>query len=281
MTHSLLILNCPDHPGIVAKISSFLTSHAANITSAHQYSTDSELGHFFIRIRFCHSDNLELSTLRDLFTPIGAELNASWQFYNCNTRPKLAILVSKPDHCLHELLYQHQSGDLHCDITAVISNHDCHSHLLGHYDIPFHYIPATSDDRKESEILSLVQDQTDVLVLARYMQILSSSFISTYSKNIINIHHSFLPSFKGGNPYQQAFDHGVKLIGATAHYVTPELDEGPIIAQDVTPITHNDTAQSMKTKGKNLEKSVLATAVQLEIEHRVARFNHKTVVWTD
>lgn len=281
MNTAILIFQSKDQTGIVAHISGFLFEHGANIISADQYSTDFENGFFFMRIEFCWNQNqVTMETLQENFDKIATKLNAKWRMIdNTSTRLKIGIMASQTDHCLAELLYRWRSGELKIDIPFVIVNHDVHKDLVSSYNIPYFYLPANSQDRQESTLLEMVKN-TDCLVLARYMQILSDTFISQYGKDIINIHHSFLPSFKGANPYLQAYERGVKVIGATAHFVTHELDEGPIIEQTVEPVSHKDSVQDLINKGKHLEKLALARAVQLYCEYRIIRFQNKTVIFS-
>lgn len=280
MKHFILVVTCPDQTGIVAAITSCLSQLDINISHMDQHSTKSPDEMFFCRCEcIIPTDSLSVLQLESHITEVAKRLNAQWHIHNMDTRLKVGILVSKPTHCLLELLHQWESGDLNIQIPFIISNHSDHYAIADHYDIPYHIIPATSTDRKEQDILQIAA-ASDCLVLARYMQILSPQFLATYSpKPIINIHHSFLPSFKGANPYKQAYDRGVKIIGASAHYVTEELDEGPIIHQVVQSVTHRDDPISMKTKGKQLEKLGLAEALRLHVECRVLMWNNRTIIF--
>lgn len=279
MLNIILIFSCRDRIGIVRTLSRFFSEEGANITAADQYSTDPEGGTFFIRMECSFAEDRTLAEVQERFAPVATELDAGWEMFEKEMPLRMGILVSRADHCLHELLYHWYSGDINVTIPFVISNHSIHKALAGHYGIPYYHIPATAEDRKEGDILRLVQGKTDFLVLARYMQILSAEFIRSYAHPIINIHHSFLPSFKGADPYRQAFDRGVKLIGATAHYVTTELDEGPIISQAVKAVTHRDNVDTLRQKGKMIEKDVLVDAVKLHLQHRIIQFKHKTIVF--
>jgi formyltetrahydrofolate deformylase len=279
MKTGVLIFQCLDQKGIVAKLAEFIFKHNANIICADQYSTNPKEGYFFIRIEFCfNSKEATFAKLREDFIKIAAAFKARWKMVDKDEKIKMGILVSSPDHCLAELLYQWRSGDLNVDIPFVISNHDKHAELLRRYGIPYYIVAADSKDRKEKEILKLIE-KSDFLVLARYMQILSSDFLKVYNKDIINIHHSFLPSFKGANPYLQAHEKGVKVIGATAHFVSANLDEGPIVEQLVARVTHKDSVEDLKNKGKNLEKIALANAIRLYLDYRVIKFKNKTIVF--
>ena len=276
----ILLFQCEDRKGIVAKVSDFICRHNGNIIAADQYSTDPEGGHFFLRIEFYideHTDSL--NALQAAFISVGQEFNADWKMYRKQDKLRMGIMVSKPDHCLFDLLYLWRSGELSVDIPFVISNYDEHHDLVTQFGIPYYCIPAAKDDKKENEILGLVQETTDFLVLARYMQVLSLDFLKNYGKDIINIHHSFLPSFKGANPYRQAFDRGVKVIGATSHFVTEDLDEGPIITQIVENVSHKDSVETLIRKGKNLEKRALSHAIHDYIDYRIIRHKNRTIVF--
>ncbi|MBE3554283.1 MAG: formyltetrahydrofolate deformylase [Thermicanus sp.] len=277
-----LLISCPDRPGIVAAISRFLFEQGANILESNQYSTDPENGLFFMRILF------DLPGLQDkkeeleaAFAPIRERFGMTARFEYPTPRKKMAIFVSRHDHCLLELLWQWHSGDLDVEIPLVISNHLDLREQVENMGIPYYHIPITSSTKEEAEEkeLKLLEGKADFIVLARYMQILSPSFISHYPNRIINIHHSFLPAFVGGRPYEQAYERGVKLIGATAHYVTEELDQGPIIEQDVHRVTHNEGVPELKRIGRQVEKTVLARAVKWHIEDRIIVHHNKTIVF--
>ncbi|MFT5170565.1 MAG: formyltetrahydrofolate deformylase [Candidatus Marinamargulisbacteria bacterium] len=275
----VIILSCKDQPGIVAQLSGCLFEHNVNIISADQYSSELRDGDFFIRLEVDYDiAMINEPLMEEDLSRIASEFSASLQLFPISYRMKMGILVSKEAHCLHDLLYRWESGDLNIEIPFVISNHERARKLVEHFDIPFYYLPAHTGDRMEKEILEIIAEKSDFLVLARYMQILSKSFIDSYANDIINIHHSFLPSFKGGNPYKQAFDRGVKIIGATAHFVTEHLDEGPIIKQMVNAVSHADTVESMKKKGRNMEKIALAEALHDYVEHRVIRYGKKAII---
>lgn len=276
----ILLFQCADQPGIVARVTDFIFRRGGNILDAQQHTTDPQGGYFFLRVEFIlQGDSLNEADLSQDLHKISRELDAAFQIYAKDSLPRAGIMVSKPDHCLYELLYLWQSGELNAKISFVASNFSGHKKLVESYDLPFHFIPATALERKEKEFLALAGEQSDFLVLARYMLKLSAEFLAGYNKDIINIHHGFLPSFKGSGPYRQAFEQGVKVIGATAHFVTEKLDEGPIISQRVEEVTHRDDVASLTRKGKNLEKHALSDAVMAYLDHRVIRHGNKTVVF--
>ena len=280
MKTAIILFQCEDQKGIVAKISNFILEKDGNIIDADQHSTNPINGHFFIRIEFCFDEkNHAEAIMEQEFELIASEFNADWKIYYKNKKNRMGILVSKPDHCLFNILYRWKSGEFNVEIPFVISNCPEHKSLVKQFGIKFYYIKATKEDKKEKEILKIISDKTDFLVLARYMQILSPEFLNSYNKDIINIHHSFLPCFKGAAPYSQAFEKGVKVVGATAHYVTANLDEGPIIEQMVEKISHKDTVDALKEKGKNLENMAIAKAIQYYTEHRVIKYQNKTIVF--
>ncbi|MFW5775055.1 MAG: formyltetrahydrofolate deformylase [Chitinivibrionales bacterium] len=278
---AILLVQCPDQKGIVAKISDFVYRYNGNILQSDQYSTDPQNGRFFMRLEFCFDpQQVPPAHLEKEFEILAGGLNADWAIKYASARLKMGIMVSRFDHCLVDLLYLWRSGELKVDIPVVISNHPDVEEIVTSYGVAFNYVPVEKDRKRQNEQQQLdMLGETDFLVLARYMQILSGYFIAGYGKDIINIHHSFLPSFKGANPYRQAYDRGVKVIGATAHYVTEDLDEGPIIEQVVENVSHRDTVQDLKRKGKHLEKIALANAIRAHIEHRVIRFRNKTIVF--
>ncbi|WP_163538516.1 formyltetrahydrofolate deformylase [Gracilibacillus sp. YIM 98692] len=278
-----LLINCADQPGIVAAVSQFLYEHDANIIESNQYSTDPEGGEFFIRVEF------ELPGLKDKveklesdFQEIREQFGMQATFKYVDQIKKMAIFVSKEPHCLLELLWEWQSGDLLADISMVISNHETSREMVESLGIPYYYIPANKDIRKEVEekqIQLLKEHGIDIIVLARYMQILTPHFVETFKNQIINIHHSFLPAFIGAKPYERAYNRGVKLIGATSHYVTNDLDEGPIIEQDISRVDHRDNAEAMKKIGQSVERSVLSRAVKWHLEDRIIVYGNKTIVF--
>lgn len=278
-----LLVKCPDKPGIVSVLSTFLHNHDSNIIESSQYSSDPENGIFFIRIEF-HCENLleKSSQIEKDFEGIAATHSMDYHFAYGNERKRSAIFVSKEPHCLMELLWEWQNGDLDTDIVVVISNHEGARHMVESLGIPFHYIPANKDIRKqvEAEQIRLMEAyNVDLLILARYMQILTPDFVSHFENRIINIHHSFLPAFIGAGPYERAFARGVKLIGATSHYVTNDLDEGPIIEQDVERVDHRDDVIDLKKIGRQIERRVLAKAVKWHLENRIIVEGNKTIVF--
>ncbi|MFJ8260401.1 formyltetrahydrofolate deformylase [Rummeliibacillus sp. NPDC094406] len=278
-----LLVKCPDKPGIVSMLSSFLHNHDANIIESNQFSTDPENGTFFIRFEY-HCDNLQqkAAEMEKDFEIIAEDYQMQYRFYYRNVRERSAIFVSKETHCLLELLWEWQNGDLETDIALVISNHETARPIVEALGIPFYYIPANKVIRKqvEEEQIRLIEEyKVDVLILARYMQILTPDFVSHFENRIINIHHSFLPAFIGAGPYERAFARGVKLIGATSHYVTNDLDEGPIIEQDVERVDHRDDAEQLKKIGRQIERRVLVKAVRWHLENRIIVEGNKTIVF--
>ncbi len=277
-----MLISCPDKPGIVAAVSQFLFEYGANIVQSDQYTMDPEGGMFFIRIEF-DLPQLEdrAEQLKRDFSHVADKFSMEWSLSLASQKKRLAIFVSKEDHALLELLWHWRAGDLNADIAMVISNHPDMRELVEPFGIPYHHIPVTADTKAEAERrqLEVVGDKVDAIILARYMQIVSPSFIKHYTNRIINIHHSFLPAFVGGKPYAQAHNRGVKIIGATAHYVTDELDGGPIIEQDVQRVSHRDNVEDLKRIGRHIERIVLARAVAWHVEDRIIVHNNKTVVF--
>lgn len=278
-----LLVKCPDKPGIVAVLSSFLHNHDANIIESSQYSSDPENGTFFIRIEY-HCDNLseKAAIMEKDFEVIAEDYAMQYSFHYVNVRKRSAIFVSKETHCLLELLWEWQNGDLDTDIVVVISNSEVARPMVEALGIPFHYIPANKEIRnhvEEEQIRLMEEYQVDLLILARYMQILTPKFVNHFENRIINIHHSFLPAFIGADPYSRAFARGVKLIGATSHYVTNDLDEGPIIEQDVERVDHRDDIAELKKIGRKIERRVLTKAVKWHLENRIIVEGNKTIVF--
>lgn len=281
-----LLISCPDKPGIVAAVSQFLYSHGANVLDSSQHSTDPTGGTFFMRMAFYLED---LDVTRKQFERAFADVVAkpfamNWRVSYADVTPRMAILVSKYDHCLLELLWRWRSGDIALEIPVVISNHDDLRSLCESFGVPFVHLPVSKDTKPQQEAemmqqLDSVLGEQDFIVLARYMQILSPSFVAHYPKRIINIHHSFLPAFVGANPYKHAYERGVKLIGATAHYVTDDLDEGPIIEQDVARVSHRDSVKDLVRIGREIERTVLARAVEAHVSDRVLVYGNKTIVF--
>ena len=283
MRHTaVLLISCPDQKGLVAAIADFLLRHNANILHADQHQ-DAELKLFLMRVEWDMSGfNLNLDKFSAAFTPIANQFDMQWRLAESARKPRMAIFVSKFDHCLADLLYRYQSGELHCELPIILSNHEDTRWLADAYHIPFQHLEVQKDAKHEAEQLQLaiLRDQAiDFIVLARYMQVLSPEFIRHYPNRIINIHHSFLPAFNGAKPYHRAFKRGVKLIGATAHYITEVLDDGPIIEQDVARISHRDNLDDLIHKGADLEKLVLSHAVKWHLDNRVLVYANKTVVF--
>ena len=276
-----LLLSCADQKGLVAKIANFIYANGGNIIHADQH-TDTAAEMFLTRIEWELAEfNLDQDVIAPAFSAIAKPFNASWQIHFSDNIPKIALWVTKQDHCLLDLLWRWQAKELNADICLIVSNHTDLKPIADQFKIDFHYLPITKDTKKEIEVkqLELLQKYNiDLVVLAKYMQILSSDFVAKFP-NIINIHHSFLPAFPGANPYQRAYKRGVKIIGATAHYVTEDLDEGPIIEQDVIRVSHRDTVQDLIRKGKDMERLVLARAVRLHLQNRVLVYNNRTVVF--
>lgn len=279
---AVLLITCPDRKGLVAAIANFLYQHNANILHADQHQ-DSECNLFLMRVEWDLTGfGLGLDEFERRFQPLAANLQMQWQLATSDPRPRTALFVSREDHCLADLLYRHHGGELRCEIPLIISNHADAQRLAQFYDIPFFTIPVTKERKAEAEeqmLERLQQHRIDLIVLARYMQILSPHFVRQYTNRIINIHHSFLPAFAGAKPYHQAFQRGVKIIGATSHYVTEELDNGPIIEQDVIRVSHRDSVADLVHKGRDLEKVVLSRAVRWHIENRILIYANKTVVF--
>ncbi|MBF9018438.1 MULTISPECIES: formyltetrahydrofolate deformylase [unclassified Oceanispirochaeta] len=278
---AILFLSCMDRKGIVAEITHFITMYEGNILNCDQHYDES--GMFFMRVEWDMSDfAINNKKIESAFEPIAVKFEMDWRLEFSTERATTAILVSKYDHCLYELLIRNKAGELKTDIKLIMSNHEDCRPIAEYFNIPFHHFPVSKDTKAEVEknqIALLNKEKIDLIVLARYMQILSGKFIDAFPRKIINIHHSFLPAFVGAKPYHQAFSRGVKLIGATSHYVTEDLDQGPIIAQDVARVNHRDNVNDLIEKGRNLEKSVLSRAVQLHLEHKILVFGNKTIVF--
>ena len=278
----VLAFSCPNQPGIVAAVSTYIFEHGCNILDAQQYD-DTETAVFFCRIVFDRVENYD--ALREGFAAIGDRFKMNWRMNPRDAKKRVMILVSRFDHCLGDLIYRWRIGELNMDISAIVSNHPRETYAHHDFDgVPFHHLPVTKETKMEQEaqIWELIRSsKTDVVVLARYMQILSDGLSAKLMGRCINIHHSFLPGFKGANPYTQAHRRGVKLIGATAHYVTADLDEGPIIEQDVERISHRDTPDDLVRKGRDIERRVLARALRHHIDDRVMVSGRKTVVFAD
>jgi formyltetrahydrofolate deformylase len=278
----VLLISCPDRKGLVAVISDFVFRHNGNILHADEHR-DAETNLFLMRVEFDPASmDVSLDALQIEFSTIADRFEMQWRLSKGTRRPRMGILVSQYDHCLADLLYRHRAGELDCDIPVVLSNHTAVQGMAGFYGANFMHMPLTqgskaSIERQQIEILR--EHQCDVIVLARYMQILSPAFLAEFPNQIVNIHHSFLPAFVGARPYHQAFERGVKLIGATSHYVTEVLDDGPIIEQAVVRISHRDSVEDLVQKGRDLEKVVLSRAVRWHLENRVLLYGKKTVVF--
>jgi formyltetrahydrofolate deformylase len=277
-----LLINCPDRKGLVAAIADFLYRHNANILHADQHQ-DAENNLFLMRVEWDLNDfAISPDNFAIQFAPVAERFEMEWQLKLTQKRSRMAIMVSQYDHCLADLLHRHQSGELNCDIPLIVSNHKDTQRLAEFYGIPFHHIAMTKETKAEAEARQFAlfdEHAIDLIVLARYMQILSPEFVKRYPKRIINIHHSFLPAFVGARPYHRAFERGVKLIGATSHYVTEVLDEGPIIEQDIDRISHRDQVEDLIQKGRDLERIVLSRAVRWHIENRILLYANKTVIF--
>ena len=281
MNQLALTVTCKSTRGIVAAISAFLAEQGCNITDASQFD-DSETGMFFMRVAFSSEKGAEQAALEEAFVPVAEEFGMTSSFHDTGSKMRVVVMVSRFGHCLNDLLYRVRIGSLPIEIVAVISNHMDYQKLVVNHDIPFHCIRVTKDNKPEAEaqIMRVVEDvDAELIVLARYMQILSDQMCQKMSGRIINIHHSFLPSFKGANPYKQAHERGVKLIGATSHYVTADLDEGPIIEQDIVRVTHAQSPNDYVSLGRDVEAQVLARAIHAHAHRRVFLNGNKTVVF--
>lgn len=281
MAKFILTITCVDRPGIVAGVAQCIAAQGGNITESAQYS-DETTGAFFMRIAFAPPEILTLDGFRDAFQPVAERFAFDWKIHDADQKMRAAIMVSKGGHCLNDLLYRTATGRLPMAVTSIISNHNAWARRAEHEGVAYHYLPVTPESKQaqEAKLIALLQEQeVDLVILARYMQVLSDDLCRKYSGRIINIHHSFLPGFKGAKPYHRAHDRGVKMVGASAHYVTGELDEGPIIAQDVSVIDHADSVEDLIAQGQDTESRVLARAVKAHIEHRVILNGNRTVVF--
>jgi formyltetrahydrofolate deformylase len=281
--NAVLLLQCPERIGVVAAVANFIYSQNGSIVHADEHK-DVELGQFMMRVEWALQDfKLPLEHFAHHFEPVAREFDMQWRIAESSFRPKVAIFVSKSGHCLADLLYRHHIGELPCEIPLVISNHDDQRALVEFYKIPFIHMPFVKDKRdaiEQEQFRLLAEHKIELIVLARYMQILSHEFITRYPNRIINIHHSFLPAFIGAKPYHRSYERGVKLVGATSHYVTEVLDEGPIIEQDIVRISHRDTLEDMIRKGGDVERVVLSRAVLWHLENRVIVYgDRKTAVF--
>jgi len=279
---AILLIDSPDRKGLVSAISTFLYEHGANILHADQHQ-DRDIGLFFMRIEWDLADfSLDQEQFRAAFAPIASSLNLRWRVEYSHAAPRVAIFVSRYLHCLVDLLYRRQIGEIGCEIPLVVSNHIDAKELAEFYRIPFFHVPVKAANKQEAEarqVELLAEHRIDLIVLARYMQVLSPGFVERYRGRVINVHHSFLPAFSGAKPYHAAFQRGVKLIGATAHYVTEILDDGPIIEQEVTRVSHRDQLDDLVEKGRDLERLVLSRAVRWHVDRRILLYANKTVVF--
>jgi formyltetrahydrofolate deformylase len=282
VANAVLLVACPDRRGIVAAVATFVASHGGNIVDLQQH-TDHTDASFFQRVEF-ELDGLDLDRdeIATAAAPVLEQFEMRWSLHFTDERPRVAVLVSRESHCLIDLLHRQRTGDLAIDIPVVISNHPDHADLVASFGVEYRHLPIVDGDKSAQEALvagALDAHDVDLVVLARYMQVLSPLICDAWAGRIINIHHSFLPSFSGARPYHQAHERGVKLIGVTAHYVTVELDEGPIIEQDVIRVSHRDDADDLRRKGRDLEVTVLARAVRAHVEHRMLIYGRRTVVF--
>lgn len=275
------LLSGPDQKGIVSKVSGWIFNNGGNIIHADQHR-DAEAGIFFQRVEWSVDEDKSLSAVAAEFRSFGRSIGMRTDVAISGEIPKIALFVSKFDHCFHDLILRWKAGEFSCEIALIVSNHQDLQEVSQSYGVPFHHIPVTKGEKARAEAAQLAllnQNGIELVVLARYMQVLSSSFLDGFGKPVINIHHSFLPAFAGARPYHQAHSKGVKIIGATAHYVTPELDQGPIIHQDVARVTHRNSVQDLVRKGRDLEKMTLSQAVAWHLEHRILVYGNKTVVF--
>jgi formyltetrahydrofolate deformylase len=291
---AVLLIDCPDQKGLVARVSSLLYKHGANILHADQHQ-DHELGLFFMRVEWAlngvshdstapatASKPFDLKAFEAEFAPLARELAMRWQLTSSARLPRVALFCSQYLHCMADLLYRWRAGELECEIPLIVSNHREVAELAAFYGVPFEHVPATAQTRAEAEgrqLELLSRHEIELVVLARYMQILSPAFIARYPSAIINVHHSFLPAFTGAKPYHAAHERGVKLIGATSHYVTEVLDDGPIIEQDVARVSHRDQVEDLVARGRDLERMVLSRAVRWHLDRRILCYSNKTVVF--
>jgi formyltetrahydrofolate deformylase len=279
---AILLLSCPERKGLVPAISEFLFQHGGDIVHADQHQ-EPDQGMFLMRVEWALKDfDLTPDQFPSEFSPVAAQLKMNWRVEYSDVPARVALFVSKEDHCLMDLLHRWRVGELRCEIMMIVSNHEDTRRLAEFHAVPFHYVPVNTADKTEGErkqLQLLKENHIDLVILARYMQILSGEFVAPYPNRIINVHHSFLPAFIGPRPYQAAYERGVKLIGATSHYVTAELDKGPIIEQDVTRISHRYELADLKEKGRDVERMVLSRAVRWHLEHRILVYGNKTVVF--
>jgi formyltetrahydrofolate deformylase len=280
---AILLIDCPDRKGLVAAIVNFLVgAYDVNILNADQHQ-DAELGLFFMRVEFAtEAPGFDLGSFTEAFEPIAREFAMNWRIEFADAPQSVALFCSQYLHCVADLLHRHQSGEFHCKLAMIVSNHETGRPLADFHGVPFHYLPVTPETKPAVEahqLALLAEHGVKLVALARYMQVLSPDFVQAYPRRIINVHHSFLPAFSGARPYHAAFARGVKLIGATSHYVTELLDEGPIIEQDVARVSQNDQLSGLIQKGRDLERLVLSRAVKWHLEHRILSYANKTVIF--
>ena len=278
---AVLLIDCPDRRGLVARVSSLLFEQGANILHADQHR-DGEIGLFFMRVEWELDGVFDLDRFEQAFAPMAQELAMRWTLTSSAQRPSVALFCSRYLHCMADLLHRWRAGELRCDISLIVSNHRDVAPLAEFYGVQFEHVPISAEHRNQAEALQLellARHQVNLVVLARYMQVLSPSFVAQFPARIINVHHSFLPAFTGARPYHAAHQRGVKLIGATSHYVTEVLDDGPIIEQDVARVSHRDQVEDLVARGRDLERVVLSRAVRWHLERRILRYGNKTVVF--
>ena len=281
-TEANLLLHCPDVKGIVYEVSRFLFTRGGNIIDAQQHREEMD-NRFFMRVHFDAKDmNNPQQRLRDDLSELATQFDMTWRLQFADECPRVAIMVSRYDHCLYDLLLRHQYGELNCKMAVVISNHPDLQPVAKHFEVPFIHVPITSETKEKGEqrVLGILRDnQIELVVLARYMQILTSTLVTPFKHRIINVHHGFLPAFQGARPYHQAYEKGVKLIGATSHYVTPELDMGPIIGQTGVTVNHGHSVNDLITRGRDIEKQVLANAVRAHLDSKIMIYRDRTIVF--
>jgi formyltetrahydrofolate deformylase len=277
----VLLIACEDRKGIVAAVANSIASQDCNIVESSQYG-DTNTGRFFMRVAIACADNTTTESFSAAFMSVAAAFQLDWQIHDLRKKLRAMIMVSQGGHCLNDLLYRTSTSRLPMDVTSIVSNHVNWQRRAEHEGIPFHHLPITPETKldQEAKLLAMVEEQkVDLIILARYMQVLSDQLCRKLDGRVINIHHSFLPGFKGAKPYHRAYERGVKMVGATAHYVTPDLDEGPIITQDVSIVDHADTVEDLIAQGQDTESRVLARAVKLHLEHRVMLNGNRTIVF--
>ena len=274
----ILRLQCDDKAGIVAAVATTLSNNQCNIEESSQFH-DASSNQFYMRVVFTPLEEGCLKSFMKRFTQIANDFSMSWKICDTSQKLKTILMVSQYDHCLNDILYRWRTGQLPIELTAIISNHETTKDLVESHNIPFHYLPLKNKADQENQVRQIIKEtSTELVILARYMQILSEDFCHDFSGRVINIHHSFLPGFKGARPYHQAYDRGVKIIGATAHFATADLDEGPIITQDIVPVDHSFTPQKMQTVGQDTESRVLAKAIKLYAERRIFSHGNRTII---